>query len=299
VTRPITILIPTHNRIRALEAVWASYFGHPDVERIVVVDDGSTDGTSERVAWLARSGTTPVEIIRHESKQGQPASRRTAIAAAKTEWVLFGEDDVWLSSDYCSTLLREATELGASIIAGRLVTARVPGDFSLDLLQDPPSAVKDSAAVFELADMDADFSSRTAAPIPAPFVHSIALIRRSIFDSISFDTWYAGNSWREETDFYLAANSLGARAFFSPSTVCYHLRGPICATGGHRINRLVFEYLAWRNTRHMIWKHWGYLSSQYGVKGPKLMWMLRYYFRRQMAQARRIARHGMRSTYDG
>ena len=298
-TRPITILIPTHNRIRALEAVWASYFGHPDVERIVVVDDGSTDGTSERVAWLARSGTTPVEIIRHESKQGQPASRRTAIAAAKTEWVLFGEDDVWLSSDYCSTLLREATELGASIIAGRLVTARVPGDFSLDLLQDPPSAVKDSAAVFELADMDADFSSRTAAPIPAPFVHSIALIRRSIFDSISFDTWYAGNSWREETDFYLAANSLGARAFFSPSTVCYHLRGPICATGGHRINRLVFEYLAWRNTRHMIWKHWGYLSSQYGVKGPKLMWMLRYYFRRQMAQARRIARHGMRSTYDG
>lgn len=298
-TRPITILIPTHNRIHALEAVWPSYFGHPDVERIVVIDDGSTDGTSERVAQLARSATTLVEIIRHESKQGQPAARRTAIAAAKTDWVLFGEDDVWLSGDYCATLLREATELGASIIAGRLVTVRVPGDFSLDRLQDPPSAVKDSAAVFDLADMDADFSSRTAAPIPAPFVHSIALIRRSIFDSISFDTWYAGNSWREETDFYLGANSLGARAFFSPSTVCYHLRGPICAAGGHRINRLVYEYLAWRNTRHMISKHWGYLSSEYGVKGPKFMWMLRYYLRRQLTQARRIARHGMRSTYDG
>jgi hypothetical protein len=27
--------------------------------------------------------------------------------------------------------------------------------------------------------------------------------------------------------------------------------------------------------------------------------MLRYYFRRQMAQVKRIARHGMRSTYDG
>ena len=129
-TRPITILIPTHNRIHALEAVWPSYFGHPDVERIVVIDDGSTDGTSERVAQLARSATTLVEIIRHESKQGQPAARRTAIAAAKTDWVLFGEDDVWLSGDYCATLLREATELGASIIAGRLVTARVPGDFS-------------------------------------------------------------------------------------------------------------------------------------------------------------------------
>jgi hypothetical protein len=29
------------------------------------------------------------------------------------------------------------------------------------------------------------------------------------------------------------------------------------------------------------------------------LWMLRYYFRRQMAQLKRMARHGMRSTYDG
>ena len=42
----------------------------------------------------------------------------SGIAEAKTEWVLFGEDDVWLSPDYCSTLLREAEQLGASIIAG-------------------------------------------------------------------------------------------------------------------------------------------------------------------------------------
>jgi glycosyltransferase involved in cell wall biosynthesis len=299
VTRPITILIPTHNRIRALEAVWPPYLGHPDVERIVVVDDGSTDGTSERLAELARSLSTPVEIIRHGSKRGQPAARRTAIAAAKTEWILFGEDDVWLSADYCGTLMREAKQLGASIIAGRLVTARVPGDFSPELLIDGVPEVSDPAAIFDLSDMDADFSARPAKPMPAPFVHSIALIRREIFDSISFDTWYAGNSWREETDFYLAANSLGARAFFSPSTVCFHLRGPICATGGHRVNRLVFEYLAWRNTRHMVSKHWAYLTSQYGVKGPMFMWMIRYYVRRQLAQLRRIARHGMKSTYDG
>jgi len=298
-TPSITVLIPTFNRLRVLEAVWPSYFTDPAVARVIVIDDGSTDGTSERVKEWSRSAAIPVEVIRHAMQRGQPASRQTGIAAATTEWVLFGEDDVWLSDGYCSTLLSEANELGASIIAGRLVTARVPREFSRDLLVDPPSPPRDASSVFDLRSMDADFSSRTAAPVPAPYLHSIALIKRSVFDDASFDTWYAGNSWREETDFYLAANARGARAFFTPDTVCFHLRGPICASGGQRINRLVFEYHAWRNTRHLVSKHWSYLRSTYGLRGPVLLWMVRYYARRQMAQLRRIARHGMRSTYDG
>ncbi len=294
----ITILIPTYNRIRALEAVWPSYFGHRDVARVIVIDDGSTDGTSERVKELARLAKTPVEVIRHDTQQGQPAARRTGISAARTAWVLFGEDDVWLSDDYCSTLLREAAELGASVVAGRLVTARVPGAFTRDLLIDPPSPVREDSEVFDFTAMDADFSARPAGPIPAPFVHSIALIRRDLFDSVSFDSWYAGNSWREETDFYLAANTAGAKAFFTPETVCFHLRGPICAAGGQRINRLAFEYMAWRNTRYMVSKHWTYLHREHGLRGPVFLWMMRYYLRRQMAQLKRIARHGMKSTYE-
>jgi glycosyltransferase involved in cell wall biosynthesis len=264
-----------------------------------VIDDGSTDGTSERIKERARSERIPVDVIRHETQRGQPEARRTGIKAASTEWVLFGEDDVWLSDDYCSTLMSNAMELGASVVAGRLVTALVPGEFSRELLLDPPTPIRADGEVFDLSIMDADFSARTARPIPAPFVHSIALIRRDLFDSVSFDTWYQGNSWREETDFYLAANALGAHAFFTPETVCFHLRGPICASGGQRINRLVFEYLAWRNTRHMMGKHWNYLHEHYGLRGPVLLWMLRYYFRRQMGQIRRIARQGTKSTYDG
>ena len=298
-TPSITILIPTYNRIKALETVWPSYMGHPDVARIVIIDDGSTDGTSARMSELARSAPVKVDVIRHEVQRGQPEARRTGIKAAQTEWVLFGEDDVWLAEDYCSTLLREARELNAAVVAGRLVTALVPGDFSRELLVDPPTPLREKSEVFDLSVMDADFSVRTSAPIAAPFVHSIALIRRDLFDVVSFDTWYEGNSWREETDFYLAANALGAHAYFTPDTACFHLRGPICASGGQRINRLVFEYLAWRNTRHLVSKHWDYLQSAYGLRGPAFLWMLRYYFRRQMAQLRRIARQGTKSTYDG
>ncbi len=295
----VTILIPTYNRVRALEAVWPSYLVHPDVARIIVIDDGSSDGTSERVRELAKKTTIPVDVIRHVTQRGQPESRMSGVAAATTEWVLFGEDDVWLSSDYCSVLLREAREVGASIIAGRIVTARVPAEFDEACLVDPPSPARTAADVFDLDSMDARFNERVTSPVPAPFIHSIALIKRDVFAKVKFDSWYAGNSWREETDFYLAANAAGAKAFFSGSTVCFHLRGPISAVGGQRVNRLRFEYLAWRNTRYLVNKHWPYLKSAYGLSGTAMGWTIRYYLRRQAEQLNRIAQSGFRSTYNG
>jgi glycosyltransferase involved in cell wall biosynthesis len=279
--------------------VWPCYLRHPDVARIIVVDDGSTDGTAAVVKGWASAAPFPVDVIRHAERRGQPASRRTGIAASTTDWILFGEDDVWLADGYCSTLLREATELGASIIAGRIVTAIIPGEFSEDRLVDPPSAARDYDSVFDVDSMDADFSARLAQPTIAPYLHSIALIRRDLFDRLSFDTWYAGNSWREETDFYLAANSSGAKVYFTPNAVCYHLRGPICASGGQRINRLKFEYLVWRNTRYLVSKHWQYLKRAHGVRGSVNGWMVKYYLRRQLAQLQRAARHGVRSTFRG
>lgn len=294
----ITIVIPTYNRIPALTAVWPSYVAQADIARIVVVDDGCTDGTSGIVEGWARIAPMPVTVIRHSKRQGQPASRMAGIAASNTDWVLFGEDDVWLPANYCSALLREARELDASIIAGRIVTARISGEFSEELLVDPATA-QHQGDVFDLRSMDADFSLRIAEPVLAPFLHSIALIRRTVFDRTSFDAWYGGNSWREETDFYIAANAAGAIVYFTPNATCYHLRGPICASGGQRINRLQFEMLAWRNTRHLVSKHWDYLKSAHGLRGSAIGWMLRYYFRRQVAQLRRAVRHGARSSYRG
>jgi glycosyltransferase involved in cell wall biosynthesis len=299
VSGSVTILIPTHNRIRALEAVWPSYLVHPDVARIVVIDDGSTDGTADKVRELALKTSIPVDVIRHKNQRGQPASRKSGIAAATTEWVLFGEDDVWLAPDYCSTLLSEAEQLGASIIAGRIVTARVPGDFDESCLVDPPSPARSADEVFDLRSMDARFNERVNEPVPAPYIHSIALIRRDVFSKVMFDTWYSGNSWREETDFYLAANAAGAKAYFSGSTVCFHLRGPISAAGGQRVNRLWFEYLAWRNTRYLVSKHWPYLKQAHGLRGTPTGWTIRYYLRRQADQIKRIAQSGFRSTYGG
>ena len=45
----------------------------------------------------ARTSPVPVEVIRHDTQRGQPASRMSGITAATTDWVLFGEDDKFVT----------------------------------------------------------------------------------------------------------------------------------------------------------------------------------------------------------
>jgi GT2 family glycosyltransferase len=294
----VTVLIPTYNRRRALEAVWSCYFTSPHVAAVVVVDDGSDDGTADAARALGRAAPVPVQVIAHERRRGQQAARMTAVAAARTPWVLFGEDDVWLEPGYVDRLLATATAREADAVAGRLLTLRVPHGF------DPAAAVAAAGRYvaphrfFDLDRLEADFSATTDGPIPAPFLHSIALIRRDLFRRVGFDGWYAGNGWREETDFYLGAGAAGASVLFDPGAACHHLRGPISAMGGQRIARWRVEYFAWRNTRHLLAKHWPYLRDRYGLRGTALGWTARFFADRQRAQLRRILRSGFRSTFD-
>jgi GT2 family glycosyltransferase len=154
-------------------------------------------------------------------------------------------------------------------------------------------------SVFDVDNFDADFEKATHSVVPAPYLHSIALIRRDLFARVQFDPRYGGNGWREETDFYLAATRAGARIFFTPDVACFHLRGPICAAGGQRINRIRVEYYAWRNTRRLVAKHWPYLRDHHGFRGTVDTWTLSFFARRQWRQLRRILKGRGRSTFSG
>ena len=277
-TPSITLLIPVYNRARALQATFPSDIQSAQVAKIVLVDDGSDDDTPQVMAQIKAASPIPVQVVRHETRQGQQRSRASAIAQAETDWVLFGEDDVYLGPLYINTLLREAQQLRAEVIAGRLIDLRVPADFTPELLADtvPLQPNRTSRDIFDLERFGADYTARPAQPVEAPYVHSIALIKRELFHKVSFDPHYGGNAVREETDFYLSAATQGYRIYFSPSVVAYHLRGPIAGSGGQRLPRWKMEYWNFVNTHHLVAKHWAHLQRNYGFKGTPALWMLRF-----------------------
>jgi glycosyltransferase involved in cell wall biosynthesis len=89
---PVTVLIPAYNAEPFLEvAVNTVRSQSVDVEEILVVDDGSADGTA---AVAERLGA---RVIR--GRRGGPAAARNAgLAVAKGEWIAtLDADDVWHS----------------------------------------------------------------------------------------------------------------------------------------------------------------------------------------------------------
>jgi glycosyltransferase involved in cell wall biosynthesis len=71
---------------------------------IVVVDDGSTDDTADRVEAFRREvPSAPLRLIR-TANQGVQAARNTGVAAADTELVALCDSDDLLEPAYCATV---------------------------------------------------------------------------------------------------------------------------------------------------------------------------------------------------
>lgn len=88
----ISVIIPTYNRkdfiLRAIKSVQAQ---SAQVSEIIVVDDGSTDGTKELLEH------ENIEYIYQENR-GVSSARNAGIKKAKNEWIAFlDSDDVWES----------------------------------------------------------------------------------------------------------------------------------------------------------------------------------------------------------
>jgi glycosyltransferase involved in cell wall biosynthesis len=90
------VIIPTYNRkdilAECLEALFRQTYSETDWE-IIVIDDGSTDGTRRAVEELAASAPVPV-TYNSQDHRGPAAARNRGIRLAKGEIVLIIGDDI-------------------------------------------------------------------------------------------------------------------------------------------------------------------------------------------------------------
>ena len=84
---PVTVVIPVHNAADRLDRVTGWRLALEKLGRgfeIVAVDDGSTDGTADKLA--ARE--PKARLLRHETRKGFGACLRTALAEARVRGAL-------------------------------------------------------------------------------------------------------------------------------------------------------------------------------------------------------------------
>ena len=102
----ISVVIPSYNRKHTLERALQSVFDQTSrADEVILVDDGSTDGSSEMVRQQF-----PAVIVLTQPNLGVSAARNHGIARARCEWIaLLDSDDSWLAQKIAQ--VRQAHEL--------------------------------------------------------------------------------------------------------------------------------------------------------------------------------------------
>jgi len=90
----LSVVVPVYNENDTLEEVIARIDDTDLVEEIVLVDDGSTDGTRDLLEKLDKSGRKDLKILFHEKNQGKGAAVRTGIKKASGDLILIQDADL-------------------------------------------------------------------------------------------------------------------------------------------------------------------------------------------------------------
>ncbi|HTT25203.1 MAG TPA: glycosyltransferase family 2 protein [Candidatus Sulfotelmatobacter sp.] len=112
----VSVIVPVYNEVLHLEELLQAVLASPVKKEIIIVDDGSTDGTREKL--LALPGREDVTIVFHERNCGKGASIRTALAYARGEYVLIQDSDLEYDPKDYPALLEPLQRGSANVVYG-------------------------------------------------------------------------------------------------------------------------------------------------------------------------------------
>ncbi len=112
----LSVIIPVYNEMESIQVILKRVQAQNLADEIVVVDDGSKDGTRDVLKEL--DGKDGVRIILHEKNKGKGAAVRTGMAAAKGDVLLIQDADLEYDPRDYPTLLKPIDEGIADVVYG-------------------------------------------------------------------------------------------------------------------------------------------------------------------------------------
>lgn len=206
----VSVVIPTFNRRarlgRVLAALASQTFPRDEFE-VVLVSDGSTDGTDDYL----ESSNVPLPIVAvSQPNAGPAAARNRGVEIANGDLVLFVDDDVVAAPDLVEQHAKTHQRDGAGLVViGPMLT---PPDFRMNAWVSWEQAMlyKQYAAM-KRGDWTATFRQF--------YTGNASLARSTLLDAGGFDTRFRR---AEDVELAYRLDEAGCRFDFNPDAVGWH-----------------------------------------------------------------------------
>jgi glycosyltransferase involved in cell wall biosynthesis len=112
----LTVIIPVYNENKTIAEILRRVKAIGVATEILIVDDGSTDGTRDYLKTLEND--PQIRVILHDRNQGKGAAVRTGIHAATGEWLIVQDADLEYDPRDIPALLIPVEEGIAEVVFG-------------------------------------------------------------------------------------------------------------------------------------------------------------------------------------
>jgi GT2 family glycosyltransferase len=238
----LTVTIATYNGRELLGTVLDSVAKQSFRDfRVVVVDDASTDGTSD---WLAYHWPE-IEVIVHPANRGVTATLNTCLRSGRGELVALLNNDVELDPNCVAELVRELeANPGAAATAAKLI------DFNdRDVIDGAGDVYSWSGQANRRGHGERDVGQYDRAQPIFGACGGAAMYRRSALDAVGLldEDFFA---FYEDVDWSFRAQLQGYSCRYVPTAIAYHIGS---ATVGQGVTDFML-YQNWRNAIFVVFK---------------------------------------------
>jgi glycosyltransferase involved in cell wall biosynthesis len=147
----VSVLVPVHNSRPHLDRCLTSLLIQRVTMEIIVVDDGSMDGSGDLLDLYAAHHRGRIRVLRHARRWGPGRARNLALAEARGRYVFFCDPDGHLGREALERMLAMAERNHSDIVLGKIVGAGAPVfQASADQVPLADSAVYNSLNCYKL-----------------------------------------------------------------------------------------------------------------------------------------------------